>query len=59
MENMENQFDKKSRIRLMESNGRDCARRGAIQIAESYKGSVNKLTKILGEYPDLEIESKG
>jgi len=58
MTNMEKQLDKKSRIRVMESCGRDCAKRGAIQIAQSNNGSVKKFTKILGEIPDLEIEKK-
>ena len=35
MENMEAQIEEKTRFMLMQSCGRRCARRGAIQIAES------------------------
>lgn len=56
LENMEEQFDKETRIKLMETCGRDCARRGAIQIAESCKGDVDKMVKTLYGIPNLQIE---
>lgn len=58
MENMEKQFDEKSRIKLMETCGRDCAERGAIQIAESCKGNVDEMVKSLSGIPNLEIEKR-
>ena len=58
MENLEDQFDEEARIKLMETCGRGCAKRGAIQIAEACKGDVDKMVKILSRIPDLEIEKK-
>lgn len=55
IENLEEQFDEKTRITLMESCGRDCAKRGAIAIAESCKGNVKKMTEQLAKIPQLEI----
>ena len=49
MKNLEKQFDEKTRTKLMESCGRDCARRGAIQLAESCKGNIEKMVKTLAE----------
>ena len=56
MENLEEQFDEGTRIKLMETCGRGCAKRGAIQIAESCKGDVEKMMRTLSGIPDLEIE---
>jgi hypothetical protein len=50
MKNMDEQFDKKTRVKLMESCGRDCARRGSISMAESSKGDVGKLVKSLAKF---------
>lgn len=50
MKNLDTQFDKTTRIKLMISCGRDCARRGAIQIAKSSKGDLEKMLKTLAKY---------
>lgn len=51
MENMEKQHDKKTRIKLMESCGRSCARRGGFfKTAESCKGNVKKLVETFAKY---------
>jgi predicted hydrocarbon binding protein len=47
MTNMDEQFDEKARAKLMESCGRDCARRGAIRMAQSARGDVRKLVQSL------------
>jgi predicted hydrocarbon binding protein len=47
MTNMDEQFDEKTRVKLMESCGRDCARRGSIRLAESARGDVGKLVQSL------------
>ncbi len=47
MANMDEQFDEKTRAKLMESCGRDCARRGSIRMAESARGQVGKLVQSL------------
>jgi predicted hydrocarbon binding protein len=47
MANMDEQFDEKTRAKLMESCGRDCARRGSIRMAESARGDVGKLVQSL------------
>jgi predicted ArsR family transcriptional regulator len=49
LKNVDSQFDEAKRIRLMESCGRDCARRGATQMAEACKGDADKLVAKLGE----------
>ena len=52
LKNMDEQLDETERMKLMESCGRDCARRQAIKIAKSCKGDLDqflkKLTSILG-----------
>jgi predicted hydrocarbon binding protein len=58
MENLEKQLDEKTRIRLMETCGRDCARRGAIQIAAACKGDVERMVRTLARIPGLEIDRK-
>ncbi|MFC1501997.1 DUF6144 family protein [bacterium] len=58
MEHLEKHFNKKSRCELMETCGRECAKRGAVQIAQSCKNDVKKMTDYLGKYPDLNIELK-
>ena len=50
LKNMDEQFDENTRIRLMESCGRDCARRGSIKIAESNKGNLDKMLETLAKY---------
>lgn len=55
MENLEERFDEKTRCAFMESCGRDCAKRGAISLAESCKGDVNTLTAKLAQIPQVEI----
>jgi hypothetical protein len=55
MENLEEQFDEETRIKLMETCGRGCAKRNAIQIAESCKGDIEKMMRVLSGIPDLEI----
>lgn len=55
MENMEAQIEEKTRFMLMQSCGRRCARRGAIQIAESCKNDVKKMADIFSKFPDLEL----
>jgi len=55
MENLEEQCDEKTRCELMESCGRDCAKRGAIAIAESSKGNVEKMIEVLRHSPDINI----
>jgi predicted hydrocarbon binding protein len=56
MENMEKQLDKPSRDHLMEMCGRECARRGAVRTAQSCKGDVRKMTEMLSQYPDLDMQ---
>lgn len=43
LKNLDSRFDEKTRIGLMESFGRDCAKRGATRMAESSKGDVDGL----------------
>ena len=50
MKNVDEQFDEKTRSKLMESCGRDCARRGSIRMAESSKGDVGKLVQALAKF---------
>jgi len=47
LKNLDSQFDEKTRVRLMESCGRDCARRGSVKMAETCKGDVDKLLDTL------------
>jgi predicted hydrocarbon binding protein len=49
LKNMDSQFDDATRIHLMESCGRDCARRGATRMAEACKGDVDRLVAKLAE----------
>ncbi len=52
LKNMDEQLDEAERMKLMESCGRDCARRQAIRIAESCKDDLDlflkKMASILG-----------
>jgi len=50
LKQMDEQFDEKTRVKLMEACGRDCARRGAIRMAEACKGDVGKLVESLAKY---------
>ncbi|MCP4727005.1 MAG: hypothetical protein GY863_18340 [bacterium] len=47
LKNLDEQFDEKTRINLLESCGRDCAKRGAIQLANSCKGDLKKFVDTL------------
>ncbi len=49
LKNADSQFDEAERIQLMESCGRDCARRGATRMAEACGGDTDKLLAKLGE----------
>ena len=53
LKNIDEQLDKKERIFLMESCGRDCAGRGSTKLAATCRGDVPKLVdslkKIIGE----------
>jgi len=50
MKNMEEQLDERTRTKLMETCGRNCARRGAISMAESSKGNVGNLVQSLAKF---------
>lgn len=50
LKQMDEQFDEKTRVKLMEACGRDCARRGAIRMAEACKGDVGKLVDRLAGF---------
>ncbi len=58
MENMEKQLDGETRCRLMESCGRECAKRGAIGIAKSCEGDIQKLKNKLSEFEGVSIDSR-
>lgn len=46
-QNMDEHLDEKTRTELMEACGRDCARRGAIRMAEASQGNMDKLVTSL------------
>jgi len=50
MRNMDGQLEKGERESLMVACGRDCARRGAMKLAESCKGDVGKLVESLAGF---------
>jgi len=50
MKNMDEQLDEQTRTKLLESCGRNCARRGAISMAEAGKGDVAKLVQSLAKF---------
>lgn len=51
MENLDAQLDEPTRIKLMESCGRACARRGAVAaLAKPAKGDIDKLLDALGRH---------
>jgi len=51
MENLDAQLDEPTRIKLMESCGRACARRGAVAtLAKPAKGDIDKLLNALGHH---------
>jgi hypothetical protein len=58
MENMKEQLDEKTRCALMEACGRDCAKRGAIALAESCKGNLKKMVDSLQRSPYIDIVFK-
>ncbi|MFC1564880.1 DUF6144 family protein [candidate division KSB1 bacterium] len=47
LKNLDEQFDEETRVMLLESCGRDCAKRGAIQLANSCKGDLKKFVDAL------------
>jgi len=55
MANLEERLDYQTRCALMEACGRDCAKRGAVTIAESCKSDVNKMVETLGRISQVEI----
>ncbi len=51
MESMDSQLDEPTRIKLMEANGRACARRGPLKsLTAAAQGDVNKLIASLGQH---------
>jgi predicted hydrocarbon binding protein len=48
LKNLDTQFDKESRIRFMEANGRECARREAVKIAQDCRGDMDKFVQKMG-----------
>jgi predicted hydrocarbon binding protein len=51
IELMDSQLDKKSEIKLLESCGRACARRGAVDgLGKASGGDINKLVEVLGTH---------
>jgi len=49
MENLDRHLDEDTRIKLMESCGRSCARHESIRMAESCRGDVESLVSRLGK----------
>jgi predicted hydrocarbon binding protein len=49
-EKMDEQLDKEKRGKLMQSCGRECARRGAIKLAQSCRGDVKKMVETLAKH---------
>lgn len=53
LNNMNNKLPEQDKVKLLESCGRDCARNGAVQMAQANKGNVqgliDKLAEILGK----------
>lgn len=56
LENMDEQFSPEECVRLMEANGRDCARHGAIQLAQACKGDMEKFAAALRQHIGFEID---
>ena len=56
MENIGEQFSPEESIRLMEANGRDCARRGSIQLARTCKGDLEKFAETMRQHIGFEID---
>lgn len=50
LKNLDASMDPMERAAFMESNGRDCARRSAIRLAESCKGDMAGFTEKLGAW---------
>ena len=50
MEKMDEQLDKQERNKLMQSCGRECARRSAIKLAQSCRGNVKKMVDALAKH---------
>jgi len=49
LNNMNNKLPEQDKVKLLESCGRDCARNGAVQMAQANKGNVQGLIDKLGE----------
>ena len=47
LENLDERFDVKTRVAFLETCGRDCARRGALTMAESCKGDLDKFIGLM------------
>jgi predicted hydrocarbon binding protein len=60
LKNLDAGFDEAGRIRMMESCGRDCARRGATRMAESFKGNVDgMITELSAQLGKENIKREG
>lgn len=47
LKNMDSQLDEAARVKLMEANGRTCARRDSVSMAEQNKGQMEKFLKVM------------
>lgn len=47
LKNMDSQLDEAARVKLMEANGRACARRGSASMAEQNKGQMAEFLKAM------------
>jgi predicted hydrocarbon binding protein len=47
LKNLDSQLDEVARVRLMEANGRACARRGSVSMAMQNKGQMAKFLKVM------------
>ena len=60
LKNLDSSLDESTRFRFMEACGRDCARRGATQMAESFKGNVDgMLAKLSGHLGKDNLRREG
>jgi hypothetical protein len=50
LKNLDTGFGEAERLRLVESCGRDCARRGAVRMAESFKGNLDGMISALSSH---------
>ncbi|MCP4181483.1 MAG: hypothetical protein GY756_27280 [bacterium] len=56
IENTEDEFDKENRCRLMNTCGRECAKRDTIRFAEQYKNNVSGMMEFFSQSSDLEFK---